>query len=142
MVNTLKVPALVGTLGVVVAAGSSVLTIPLWGRLSDRVGRRPVFIGGAIFSALFILPFFMLLGTREPALIITAMGLAYGIGQGAMLGAQSAFLSELFPTRYRFTAIAARAKSMPWPSAEPPPSSPPPWSRPPEAAPGSSSPSS
>jgi MFS family permease len=107
MVNTLKVPALVGTLGVVVAAGSSVFTIPLWGRLSDRIGRRPVFIGGAIFSALFVFPFFLLLGTREPALIITAMGLAYGIGQGAMLGAQSAFLSELFPTRYRFTAIAA-----------------------------------
>ncbi|NWL10330.1 MFS transporter [Paenarthrobacter nitroguajacolicus] len=107
MVNTLKVPALIGTLGVVAAAGSSIFTIPFFGRLSDRVGRRPVFIGGAIFSALFVFPFFLLLGTREPWLIVMAMALAYGIGQGAMLGAQSAFLSELFPTRYRFTAIAA-----------------------------------
>lgn len=107
VVNTLKVPALVGTIAVVCATGLSAFSTPFFGRLSDRVGRRPVFIGGAVFMALFTVPFFALLGTRNPVLIVLALTVGYGIAQSAMLGSQSAFLSELFPTRYRFTAIAA-----------------------------------
>jgi MFS family permease len=107
VVNTLKVPALVGTIAVVCATGFSAFSTPLFGRLSDRIGRRPVFIGGAAFMALFTVPFFLLLGTKDPVLIVLALTIGYGIAQSAMLGSQSAFLSELFPTRYRFTAIAA-----------------------------------
>ncbi|MET7331241.1 MFS transporter [Nonomuraea sp. NPDC005650] len=88
------------------ATGSSVFAVPLFGKLADRIGRGPVLMGGAIFTALYIGPYFLLLGTRQPVLIIIAMAVAYGVGQSAMLGSQSAFLSELFETRYRFTAIA------------------------------------
>ncbi|GAA2448210.1 MFS transporter [Actinomadura vinacea] len=105
--NTLEMSATVATLGVVAATGSSVIAVPLFGMLADRVGKGPVLMGGAIFTALYIPPFFLLLDTRQPALVILAMTIAYGVGQSAMLGAQSAFLSELFETRYRFTAIAA-----------------------------------
>ncbi|MBT2225227.1 MFS transporter [Nonomuraea sp. NEAU-A123] len=105
--TTLGVSATVATLGVVAATGSSVFAVPLFGKLADRIGRGPVLMGGAVFMALYIAPYFLLLGTRQPVLIILAMAIAYGIGQSAMLGAQSAFLSELFETRYRFTAIAA-----------------------------------
>jgi MHS family shikimate/dehydroshikimate transporter-like MFS transporter len=59
-------------------------------------------MGGAVFMALYIAPYFPSARTDH-----LAMAIAYGIGQSAMLGAQSAFLSELFETRYRFTAIAA-----------------------------------
>ncbi|MEK8170074.1 hypothetical protein NKH77_10940 [Streptomyces sp. M19] len=51
--------------------------------------------------------YFVLLDTERPAVVVLAMVIAYGVGQSAMLGSQSAFLSELFATRYRFTAIAA-----------------------------------
>ncbi|MFF0223494.1 MFS transporter [Streptomyces sp. NPDC004629] len=104
--STLGVSATVATVGVVVALGSSVFTVPLFGRLSDRVGRMPVLAGGALFTALYIPPYFLLLQTEQPVLIVIAMTVGYGVGQSAMLGAQSAFLSELFETRYRFTAIA------------------------------------
>ncbi|MGW4731935.1 MFS transporter [Streptomyces shenzhenensis] len=104
--NTLGVSATVATVGVVVAMASSIVAVPLFGRLSDRVGRAPVLAGGAIFTACYIPPYFLLLQTKQPVLIVLAMTIAYGVGQSAMLGSQSAFLSELFETRYRFTAIA------------------------------------
>lgn len=104
--NTLEMSATVATLGVVAAAGTSVVAVPLFGRLADRHGRRRVLAFGAIFTALYMWPYFALLDSRNPVLVILAMAVAYGVGQSAMLGAQSAFLSELFETRYRFTGIA------------------------------------
>ncbi|PXY33418.1 hypothetical protein BAY59_10015 [Prauserella coralliicola] len=105
--DTLELPALTATVSLLVAAGLSLITIPLFGALADRIGRRPVYIGGAVFAAAFAAPFFMLLGTRTPAFVIVSMTVAYSVGYGAMAGAQSAFLTELFPTRYRFTGVAA-----------------------------------
>lgn len=105
--NTLEMPALVATLGVVAAAGSSVFMVPIFGVLADRYGRRVVFAFGALFMALYTWPYFALLDTRNTAVVIVAMAIGYGVGQSAMLGSQSAFLSELFETRYRFTGIAA-----------------------------------
>jgi MHS family shikimate/dehydroshikimate transporter-like MFS transporter len=89
------------------AAAAGIVMTPLFGMLADRVGRRPVFIGGAVFVALFAFPFFMLLQTGSPPLVIGAMMAGYGIGFGAMSGAQGAFLAELFETRFRYTGIAA-----------------------------------
>ncbi len=106
IVNTLELPATVGTIAVVVATASSALTIPFFGILADRIGRRAVFAGGALGMLLYIAPYFWLLQTGNVALIIIAMTVGYGLGQGAMLASQSAFLAELFPTRYRFTGIA------------------------------------
>ncbi|MFE2038678.1 MFS transporter [Streptomyces scopuliridis] len=105
--NTLDMSATVATVGVIAATGTSIFTVPLFGLLSDRIGRMPVLAGGAVFTALYIPPFFLLLDTKQPVVVVLAMAVAYGVGQSAMLGSQSAFLAELFETRYRFTAIAA-----------------------------------
>ncbi|MFJ4175196.1 MFS transporter [Microbacterium sp. NPDC089696] len=105
VVNTLEVAPIVGTLAVVCGTGLSFLTIPLWGRLADKIGYRKVFAGGAIFLLLYMVPYFMLLGTKNPALIILAAMVGYGVGQGAMLASQSAYMSELFSTRFRFSGI-------------------------------------
>jgi MHS family shikimate/dehydroshikimate transporter-like MFS transporter len=105
--QTLKLPTTVATLGVVAAGGAAVVSVPLGGWLADHFGRRPMLVFGAIFTAIFIWPYFVLLELRNPAALITAMVTAYGIGTGAMYGAHSAFVSELFETRYRLTGIAA-----------------------------------
>src|SRR5581483_5811265 len=52
--------------GVLIAAAIETFTIPMFGALSDRVGRRPVYIFGAVFSALMSFPLFMLLSTKNP----------------------------------------------------------------------------
>lgn len=90
-----------------VMLGSAVqlVAIPAFGALSDKLGRRPVYLGGALFLLLFAFPFFWLIGTREPALVILAVVIGL-IGHSAMYGPQAAFFSELFGTRVRYSGAS------------------------------------
>jgi MFS family permease len=91
--------------GVMIAAVAHLVATPFFGALSDRVGRRPVYLGGAIFLAAFAFPFFWLVETREPVWVW--FGIAVGmVGHAAMYGPQAAFLSELFGTRVRYTGAS------------------------------------
>jgi MFS transporter, MHS family, shikimate and dehydroshikimate transport protein len=74
--------------------------------LSDRVGRRPIYMGGALFSAAFAFPFFLLTNTLDPMLIGLAFILIMGIGGGAMFGPQAAYFAELFGPRLRYSGFA------------------------------------
>jgi MFS family permease len=80
--------------------------IPLVGMLSDRAGRKPVYIAVSVFCALVSFPFFWLLDTGNTALIILAFALALGGGCLAMFGSQAAYFAELFPAAYRFSGFA------------------------------------
>jgi MFS transporter, MHS family, shikimate and dehydroshikimate transport protein len=90
------------TLGYVV----SLFTIPAFSALSDRIGRRPVYMGAAIFCALFAFPFFWLISTQDVQLIALAFVLAMGIGTSGMFGPQAAYFAELFSTRLRYSGFA------------------------------------
>ena len=70
------------------------------GALSDRVGRRPVYTAGALWIAAMAVPYFLLLDTREPALIWIAL-ILLGTGVYLMYGPQPAFFTELFPAAVR-----------------------------------------
>ncbi len=106
MTGTLEVSAQTALASLLIMAGVTTISCPLFGILADRIGRRPVFIGGAVFAAAFAFPFFWLLQTENATATILAMTLGYSIGWGAVAGAQGGFLSELFETRYRYTGIA------------------------------------
>ncbi len=91
---------------ILVASAAQFIAVPCFGALSDRVGRRPVYIFGAVFTALFAMPFFLLVETQSPALITLAMVLAIAVGHAAMYGPQAAFFSELFGTRVRYSGVS------------------------------------
>ena len=106
VINTLHMPKATAIAAVMLGNAAEIVGILAFSMLSDRVGRRPVYIGGAIFSALFAFPFFLLVGTRQPALIVLAFILVMGIGSAAMFGPQAAFFAELFGPRLRFSGFA------------------------------------
>ena len=91
--------------GVLIAAAIQLVAIPIFGGLSDRVGRRPVYLFGACFLALFAFPFFWLINTGAIVLVWLAIILGM-IGHAAMYGPQAAFFSELFGTNVRYSGAS------------------------------------
>ena len=90
---------------ILIASAVHVVMIPLFGRLSDRVGRRPVYAFGAFGMALWAFVFFQLLDTGQFALM-AAGAVGALIFHAAMYGPQAAFLAEMFPTRIRYSGVS------------------------------------
>ncbi len=81
------------------------VAIPTFGTLSDAVGRRPVYLGGAAALALFAFPFFRMVDTKDATWIGVAIAIAL-TAQSAMYAPQAAFFSELFGTDVRYTGAS------------------------------------
>jgi MFS transporter, MHS family, shikimate and dehydroshikimate transport protein len=92
--------------GVTLAALGGLIAIPSYGALSDRIGRRPVYLFGAGFSLLYALPFFMLLETRSALVIWLAIVVGVAVGHNAMYGPQAAYFSELFGASVRYSGAS------------------------------------
>ncbi|SKA38816.1 metabolite-proton symporter [Enhydrobacter aerosaccus] len=92
--------------GVLVGCALECLTLPLFGLLSDRLGRRPVYIGGMLFQAVLAFPFFLMIDSGQTGLIWLAIALGLAIGHGSVYGAQGAYFSELFPARIRYSGLS------------------------------------
>ncbi|RKT02969.1 metabolite-proton symporter [Streptomyces sp. 3211.6] len=90
-----------------VLIGSAVhfVTIPLWGALSDRIGRRAVTLVGSVGMAVWAFAFFALLDSRSFAVIAVAVTAGLLL-HGAMYGPQAAFISEMFDTRVRYSGAS------------------------------------
>jgi metabolite-proton symporter len=90
---------------VLIGAGVHLVTIPIWGALSDRFGRKPIYLLGAIGVGVWAFVFFALVDTKNFGLIVLAIigGLVF---HGAMYGPQAAFLSELFGTKVRYSGVS------------------------------------
>ncbi|HVY04870.1 MAG TPA: MFS transporter [Burkholderiales bacterium] len=93
--------------GIMLAYAISLVTVPLFSSLSDRIGRRPVYGGAAVFSALFAYPFFLMVGTGSQPLIWLALILAISVGNSGMFGPQAAYFAELFGPKLRYSGFAA-----------------------------------
>jgi MHS family shikimate/dehydroshikimate transporter-like MFS transporter len=96
----------IGVLAVTTSAALSLLTGPLWGALSDRIGRRKLFLAGAISTALYIVPFFLIVDTHSPIPIFAGVLLGLNVFHDAMFGPLAAWFSELFPTDVRYSGTS------------------------------------
>jgi metabolite-proton symporter len=80
-------------------------SIPLFGGLSDRLGRRVVYGAGAGLGLIWMFMFFPLLETKQPAYIVLAIVVALTV-HAMMYGPQAAFIAEQFPTRVRYAGAS------------------------------------
>ena len=104
--QTLHVPNSVPVTGVLLGSGIGMITIPLFGALSDRIGRKTVYIGGTLLFGICMFPYFWLLNTGNPLLIILSMIFMISIVNYSMFSVQAAYFVELFDSRTRVTAIS------------------------------------
>jgi MFS family permease len=93
--------------GVAIASAFGVVLVPIYGSLSDRVGRRVVYGAGVALFGLFAFPSFLLIDTRQPILLWVSIVVALGLIYPAIYAPLAAFWSELFDTRVRYTGVGA-----------------------------------
>jgi MHS family shikimate/dehydroshikimate transporter-like MFS transporter len=92
--------------GAFIASFVALFSIPLFGWLSDKVGRKKMFYASCLFSAGFAFPMFWLLDTRDPAIVILTIVAAISFGQMVMFGIGAPWYSELFTTRLRYSGAS------------------------------------
>jgi metabolite-proton symporter len=89
-----------------ISAALGLITVPLWGWLSDRTGRKPLYLAGAIVTTAWAFPFFGLMDTKSSVLITLAVVIGVNVGHDLMYGPQGAYFSELFGTRVRYSGAS------------------------------------
>lgn len=97
----------IGPIVIGVAAAVAMVTVPALAALSDRIGRKAVVLGGIVFCALFVYPYFWIIdSTQSPLWITVAVAAMVGIGVAGTVAPQGAYFAELFTARSRFTGFA------------------------------------
>lgn len=92
--------------GVMIAMVVEMFAMLLWGKLSDRIGRKPVYLIGAVSLMVMAFPFFWLLDTHVTPLVWLALVLGTSLCHGAMIGTLPALVGELFSTEVRYSGVA------------------------------------
>ncbi|HEX6759418.1 MAG TPA: MFS transporter [Propionibacteriaceae bacterium] len=99
-----------------IAAAVGIFATVAWGALTDRVGRRPVYLFGCAVMVIWGIPLFLTVNTRVAALIVLAFIVSYAVCQNSLAGVQGAWFSELFDAKtrtsgaslsYQFSAVVS-----------------------------------
>jgi MHS family proline/betaine transporter-like MFS transporter len=80
-----------------------IIAVPIWGALSDRVGRRPLLMASAISIGLLCWPLFTLMTRGGGLAVVVPIQIVLGILLALYSGAGPAAISEIFPTHLRST---------------------------------------
>jgi MFS family permease len=90
------------TNAVMVAAALALFFVPFFGHLSDRVGRKRLYITGAVLTGLWAIPYFALLNTKASAIVFLTIAVSL-IPHNVQYGPQAALIAESFTTRLRYS---------------------------------------
>ncbi len=103
---TLNVPKAVVLNGITIGAIAELFTIPLFGYVSDRVGRRVWYLIGCAIMAVFAFPYFSLLNTKSAGIITLSIVLSLALCHAWVYGPQAALIAERFGTRSRYSGAS------------------------------------
>jgi MFS family permease len=93
-------------IGVTVAGAVQCLTIPMYGALSDKLGRRPVIIFGTLFIVAFAIPLNFMITSQVPVLTWLAVVIGICVGHNAVYSPTAALYSEMFPAHVRYSGAS------------------------------------
>ncbi|KEA03287.1 MFS transporter [Rhizobium rhizogenes] len=105
-VNTMHIDRSLMLTVLVLANVAALVAIPLWAMLADRIGRKPVFIFGALGCAVLIWPYIWAISQGDLTLIFVLGILLSGIVYSASNGVWPALYGEMFDTRVRLSGMA------------------------------------
>jgi metabolite-proton symporter len=100
----------IALVGVMIASALEFFFVPFYGWLTDRIGRRPVYMFGAVMTAVLAFPLFWLFDTGSTPLIWLALLLVFLCSHAPMYAPQGAFFSELFGTSVRYSGASLGAQ--------------------------------
>jgi len=92
--------------GVTAAGAVQILTIPLLGALSDKLGRRPVMMFGTLFIVAFAVPLNFMITSRLPVLAWLAVVISICVGHNAVYSPMAALFTEMFPAHVRYSGAS------------------------------------
>jgi MHS family shikimate/dehydroshikimate transporter-like MFS transporter len=91
---------------IALGATMELITIPFFGALSDRIGRRPIYMLGCLSAIALAFPIFWAIETLSPVMVVLAFVIGMSVGHGIMYGVQASFLSEMFPSNVRYSGAS------------------------------------
>lgn len=103
--TVLHLPRATALTAILIGTACNAASVPLFGALSDRFGRRPVYLCGAVAAIIWAFVFFVLVDSAQPALIVVAVVVGLMI-HAVMYGPQASFVTEQFPTRVRYAGAS------------------------------------
>jgi MHS family shikimate/dehydroshikimate transporter-like MFS transporter len=104
--GTLSLPRSLILNAISLSAAAGFVTIPVFGWLSDLVGRKAMFYAGSLFAAAFAFPMFWLLDTKDPQTITLTVVAAIVFGQLIGFGVGASWYSEMFTARLRYSGAS------------------------------------
>lgn len=101
-------------LALCIASGLGIFATAGWAALTDRIGRRPLYLWVTLFNAAWAIPMFLLVNTGLFVAVVITIVISYTISQNALAGAQGAWFPELFQanTRSSGASLAYQVSAM------------------------------
>ena len=104
--RSLGLPRSLALNAVLIAAAVEAVSALGMGVLADRIGARRVVMFGIAFQMLFAFPFFAMLQTGSPVIIVLAVVIGFAVCNAAISGPSPAYFTTFFGTRVRFSGIS------------------------------------
>jgi MFS family permease len=105
-VKTLKLTSNLLYTGIVIIAIFSFVMMPIYSMISDRIGRKRWYMIGCVLMAAYAFPYFILLQTKNPVIVVIGMVLSVSLCHDWLYGPQAALISERFGARLRYSGAS------------------------------------